>query len=327
MEQFVQTIVDVFDLRADPADLRCDPMAGSSQRLWKLTSGHDCFVVKEFPYDSPSDIVRREAAARFEREVFTSRALAMPEPIPSADGAFVVPATGSRGERCAIRLHRWFDGAPVRSPSPDRCRDAGTSLGSIQRAGAVWSARPTGDLRWWEVEPDEVLDRLARSALVGLAARATSPIHDALELVELAESLDGDWVFTHCDHKPENSMLAGNLVAVLDWDECGHCHPELEAIEAALRWSDPARPGRQHFSAFLDGYREAGGMILEGSERSFGKWIAALTGWFCFQSRRAIGEWPADSAAERHDAEQMADEAIAGLEFALDNVATWALWT
>ncbi len=323
----MQSILDVFDLGDDRTDLRCDPMAGSSQRLWKLTSSSDCFVLKEFPYDSPRDIERREAAARFEREVFNSRELAMPEPIPSADGTFVVQAAGSRGERCAVRLHRWFDGAPARGASPDRCRDAGASLGLIHGVGAAWSSRSTGDLRWWGVEPDEVLDRLAHSAIADLAVRAASPIHDALELVGRAESLDGDWIFTHCDHKPENSMLAGNLVAVLDWDECGHCHPELEAIEAALRWSNPGSPSREHFSAFLDGYREAGGMILEGSERSFGKWIAALTGWFCFQSRRAIGEWPADSDAERSGAEAMADEAVAGLEFALDNLATWARWT
>lgn len=241
--------------------------------------------------------------------------------------SLVVPVAGSRGERSAIRLHRWFDGAPARSPSSVRCRDAGASLEMIQRVGATWSSRPTGDLRWWDVEPDEVLDLLAHSALADLAARASSPIHDALELIALAESVDGDWIFTHCDHKPENSMFAGDLVVVLDWDECGHCHPELEAIEAALRWSNPDRPSREHFTAFLDGYRDAGGVILEGSERSFGKWIAALTGWFCFQSRRAIGEWPADSAAERQGAESMANDAIAGLEFALGNLVTWAQWT
>lgn len=326
MEQFVQFVVDVFDLRAKPSDVHCEPIARSSQRLWRLNSSHGSFALKEFPYDAPPHIERREAAARFEHEVFRSGTLAMPEPIPSTDGTFVVPAAGSRGERSTIRLHRWFDGAPAQSPSPGRCRDAGASLQIVQRVGAAWSSRPTGDLRWWDVEPHEVLDRLAHSALAGLAARASSPIHDALELVALGESVDGDWIYTHCDHKPENAMFASSGVAVLDWDECSHCHPELEAIEAALRWSNPARPSRDRFSAFLDGYRETGGMILEGSERSFGKWIAALTGWFCFQSRRAIGEWPPDSADERQGAASMADDAIAVLAFALDNLATWALW-
>ena len=114
--------------------------------------------------------------------------------------------------------------------------------------------------------------------------------------------------------------------AVLDWDECGHCHPRLEAVEAAIRWAGHADPDRDAFEAFLAGYSHTGGDLTGLSECDFGKWIAALLGWFSLQARRALGDWPSDTEAERQAAASMAHDALAALRLSLAALPTWISW-
>jgi hypothetical protein len=144
--------------------------------------------------------------------------------------------------------------------------------------------------------------------------------------VAAAEELEGEWVYSHCDHKPENALDVGSTPAVLDWDECGHCHPRLEAVEAALRWAGAPAPDRAAFAAFLDGYAGSGGAIDSLSPRDFGKWTAGLLGWFSFQGRRALGEWPLDTPDERDVAATMAGDAVRELAGSLSALTTWAGW-
>jgi len=151
-------------------------------------------------------------------------------------------------------------------------------------------------------------------------------IAEALAVVDDAGAAEGPWVYTHCDHKPENALVVQGAPAVLDWDECGHCHPRLEAAEAALRWAGPPTPRRDAFEAFLVGYSDAGGDMSAPSERDFGKWIAALLGWFSFQGRRVLGDWPSETDAERRAAAAMARDAITDLRVSLAALQTWTSW-
>ncbi|HET6952119.1 MAG TPA: hypothetical protein VFI47_17185 [Acidimicrobiales bacterium] len=326
MDAFVRSVTAAFGLGA-VEDVAVQPMAGSANRVWRFDTPAGAFVVKELSHDTPEHLVPRRRAAAFEMRVFDHGIIAMAEPVPAEDGEIVVPLEGSRDHVCAVRVHRWLDGSKITSPEPDMLRAAGASLHAIQHAGTAWSSAPTGSIRWWDVEPAEVADRLLRSPSLGrLGQEATALVPDALAIVAAADRLAGAWVFSHCDHKPENALAVDGAPAVLDWDDCGHCHPRLEAVEAALRWSGRPEPRRAPFDAFLTGYSDAGGDIERLSERDFGKWLAALLGWFSLQARRALGEWSADTEAERWAAHAMAADALVQLRDSLAHLSTWATW-
>jgi len=101
---------------------------------------------------------------------------------------------------------------------------------------------------------------------------------------------------------------------------------ELEVTEAALRWAGTGDADQAVFCSFLDGYRAAGGVIDGLTERDFGKWIAALLGWFSFQGRRVLGDWPTDTPAERKEAAAHVGWTIERLRRSLDSLSRWASW-
>jgi uncharacterized damage-inducible protein DinB len=152
-------------------------------------------------------------------------------------------------------------------------------LAIIQAHGRAWSTEASGTLRfWWRQDPSAVVARSPRGPLADVAPSAATLLAAAIEVIVAAESLEGEWIYSHADHKPQNSLVprpAAGAVAVLDWDECGHCHPRLEAVEAALRWAVAAGDPPVAFRAFLDGH----GGVGEVHEHDFGKWVAALVGW------------------------------------------------
>lgn len=303
VDQLANSIAHHFDV--EPVAL--ERMVGSSQRLWR--SGG--YVIKEFPYDASLEGKRR--AARFEYEVWRSGRVPMPEPIVSREGALIVFAAGSRGTELGLRVHRWIDGAPVVGPQPRLTARAGSILRVIQEAGARFAGDGASQLQWWEGEPSAVRDRLD----------IDYDLQDALALMERAQQLHPIGVFTHCDHKPQNSMMVGTDIAVLDWDECGHFSPRLEAVESALRWSVVGREAeRTRFVAFLDGYGFDGPLV----DTDFAKWIAALVGWFTFQGRRALGDFADDTDYERAEALAMAHDALAELTIAMRSLPEWTTW-
>jgi aminoglycoside phosphotransferase (APT) family kinase protein len=170
-----------------------------------------------------------------------------------------------------------------------------------------------------------ILEQFSASGqLEGASSTALrSTVADALELVRAGESIPGDWIYTHCDHKPENCLSQDGVLAVLDWDECNSCHPRLEAVESALRWAGIDDPNPEHFIAFMSGYNESGASLDTLRDQDFAKWIAALIGWFCFQARRTVGEWPEVTEAERTAAAVLARDALATLQSSLRSLSRW----
>jgi aminoglycoside phosphotransferase (APT) family kinase protein len=204
---------------------------------------------------------------------------------------------------------------------------AGQALAAIQRAGSVYSSAGAGSLIWWREDLDEVLRRMVRAGLLSAAhARSDAASLDRVRSVlAAAERLPGRWIYTHNDHKPENSLLANGQIAVLDWDECGHCHPRLEAVESALRWAgvSDGEPEPTAFRAFLRGYQQAPGELTDLGPADFAKWVAALAGWVGFTGSRALGEYD-DTKAEQQTAAGMAVGTLDALARTLDSLDRWA---
>ncbi|HUS22080.1 MAG TPA: hypothetical protein VMZ66_08735 [Aeromicrobium sp.] len=321
IEPFVREVMDGFCL-GDRSDVMVSALIGSTNRLWRFDVGGASYVVKELSHESVEQIDRRRRAAAFERAVFESGALAMPEPLFDRHNEIVVTALGSRGTHSLVRVHHWITGDRPADIPPSLAEAAGHALAVIHGYGRTWSTEPSGSLRWWEQDPLAVAGRLENSALSDIAGTAAALIGSAIEVIGDAESIEGEWIYSHADHKPQNALVVDAALAVLDWDECGHCNARLEAVESALRWSVAAEDPPGAFRAFLDGY----GGISSLSERDFGKWVAALLAWFSFQARRALGDWATDAAFERLEAEVMTRDTVVELERTLNSLSLWSSW-
>lgn len=327
MHAFVNDVADWLGL-GPAGTIDVAPMVGSANRLWRFRTSDGDLVVKELSHDAPDDLHRRRGAAAFERAVFERNALAMAEPLIGQDGELVALRRGSRGDAVPVRAHRWLEGAVIGGRGTAVLGSAGASLHLIQEVGAGWSTKDGGSLRRWDEDPLAVAKRLRASAHADVGARALQLGTDALDLIAEAESTSGPWVYSHLDHKPENSLAVSGLrVAVLDWDECGHCHRRLEVVESALRWSQVGDDRATSFRTFLDGYRAAGGDLPRLVPSDFGKWVAALLGWFSFQARRALGDFPTDTQRERSEAAAMAAATVGALRETLESVSEWARWS
>jgi Ser/Thr protein kinase RdoA (MazF antagonist) len=317
--------------------VRLTPLTASSTRLWALEAagGADAasgsrFVVKEFPYHDGERPAEVAAAAEFEYSLWRAGDILMPEPMRARDGQLVTWLTGSRGARVPVRAHRWLDGAPVPEPSSVLvAAAAGRALALIHRAGAARPARPGGSVRWWPQEHHELIGPMADRGLLtpGEAAAARDSLNRAEAILSAGDQLAGDWIYTHCDHKPANSLLVGARIAVLDWDECGYCHPRLEVVESALRWAGAkvGEPRSDVARAFLQEYEQVAeirfGPLTVGD---FAKWVAAGAGWFWFTGRRALGWYQDDTAAEQTSAAEMAAWSIETLSRTLASLDRWA---
>ena len=322
---FVHSVAAAFDLAGVVGILE---LSGSANRLWQFTTRKGVFVVKELPYNNRNHDAELCQAAAFEATVIGAGLVPGPPPVPNQSGGYLSVLTGSRGEECPVRLHPWFRGAPPRVDDPAILRQAGHTLRTIQLAGASWSVQPKGSLQLWTTDPASVLEHFFASGhfedASHLALRST--VAAALELVRAGESIPGDWVYTHRDHKPENCLVQDGMVAVLDWDECAYCHPRLKAVESALRWAGIDNPNPEHFVAFLAGYNGPDATLDTLREEDFAKWVAELLSWFCFQARRAFGEWPAVTVAERSVAADIARDALVTLQSSLTMLAQWTRW-
>ena len=322
VEQFVSRIAVDFDLGEVSSFSK---MRGSANRLWRFSTSGGDFVVKELPYDSVESLSQWREAASFEARLIRDELVVAPDPIRDQDGEFISIRTSSRGSPSAVRVHRWFEGQPPLIDDRAVLAQAGSSLRAIQEAGQSWSDGSRGSLLWWDGDAPDVLDRFSASGyLDGLHLDDTRrAIADALCLIRAGASIEGDWTYTHCDHKPENCLSQRGVVAVLDWDECGHCHPRLEAVESALRWAGSADPVRHRFAAFMDGYNVPGQSIERLQEHDFAKWLAALVGWFAVQARRSMGDWTDVTEDERASAARMASDALMGLRSSLSALPEW----
>ncbi len=320
--RFVSSVASEFDLAEVVSVLA---MSGSANRLWQFTTTKGAFVVKELPYNDVEQYFELRKAANFEATLISKQLVSGPTPVQNRSGDYVSLLTDSRGKESPVRLHHWFTGAPPNVADPATLVNAGHTLRAIQRAGSSWSVRPKGSLQLWNTDPSSVLEHfLASGHFDGASSTAlSSTIADALELVRAGESMPGDWIYTHRDHKPENCLSQDGVVAVLDWDECNYCHPRLEAVESALRWAGTDDPNPENFIAFITGYNELGTTLETLRDQDFAKWIAELLSWFCFQARRTVGEWPEVTEAERIASAVLARNALATLQSSLTAIPRW----
>lgn len=329
--EFIARICLLFNL-GDPHSAVMAPLLGNANRLWRLDTDEGTFVVKEFRYTTEDKrwVAAIRKAAEFEFEVWRTGIVPMAQPIRGKDGTIVYVIIGSRGHRVAVRLHRWLEGTPVLKPvSVPTVAVAGSLLSDIHSIGLGFANSDQRTLRWWRWDPEGLLLRLQKLGLFDTKTVkvARAALSDAERLITDGEATPGRWVFSHYDHKPENTLSIGEALAVLDWDESALCHPRLEAVESAMRWAGIAE-GKAHadaFVAFVEGYQSRGGQLSNLSPSDFAKLVASTVGWFEYLARRALREFD-DNDAEALAAAQGAVAVIESLGPTLTDVHKWSTW-
>jgi Ser/Thr protein kinase RdoA (MazF antagonist) len=188
--------------------------------------------------------------------------LAVPEPIPAADGSLVVFAGGPGipTERPCV-LFRWVEGRFAHRPlGPERLEEVGRFTARLHRLSVEFRPPPGFLRKRWDLHGlrgaavggsmDHALAALAEPHRQLLWAAEASVARG----LEALEGQPGGWGLIHSDLYRGNLLFENGEVRAIDFDGCGW-GPYLYDAAVALTESR-ARPGyglrRQ---AFLAGYR------------------------------------------------------------------------
>ena len=264
--------------RAQIAGLRRVALAALDQ--YALTDGRLTLVAHEenttFRHDSAAGrlLVRVHRPHRHGRDVDSSAAvrselawltairaqteLAVPEPVPTRDGATTVTVSAA-GETRTCSVLRWMDGRIMEgSPRPVHLRRLGEAMARLHLQADAWSPPPGFvRIRWdhktffgdvmiygetpaadcWALLPTEL-----RARFGAVASRMTEVLQR------------GDVGLIHADLHLGNAVFHRGEVKLIDFDDCGH-GPRVYELAVAL-WElreEPFYPSYR--DALLEGYR------------------------------------------------------------------------
>ncbi len=209
-----------------------------------------------------------------------------PRPIPAPDGAALAMIDG-----VAVDLLSWLDGAPMgrngdlvmRDGVEERARDLGVAMARLHVASDAWTpppgfARPRWDRAgllgeaplWGRFWDNPRLTRAERALLTETRRAADA------RLAAVEDALDVGLI--HADLIPDNVIIRGDGVALLDFDDGGSGFRLFDLATSLNRLEESDR-GAALSAALLDGYRSVRAIDL--AELPLFQTIRALSyvGW------------------------------------------------
>jgi hypothetical protein len=242
-----------------------------------------------------------DGALLIETSAFRS-GMSMPEPMRNRDGQ-LLEVIDDGGRPSWIRVHRWVNGEPLAwgVAEPEISFETGRLLASLHGLPVPEGALSTEEAEEWAMPTEWQWRRLAECA-AGRQLQWAGELNRKLPiLARHAEFIAGfrpateELVPSHRDLHPPNVIKThdGTLV-LIDWDSAGPVIGREDVARYALIWSKPEGelPRAAAVHAFIDGYREAGGIYVStglpdllGSTVTFLKWLA-------FNIRRDLSDRP-----------------------------------
>lgn len=272
---------------------------GELGRIWRMETSSGSYAVKELFLEEPGD-GRGDVAFQL-----AARAAGIPLAAPVVTPADeVMRRIGGRW----VRVYEWVDIDPQAAVED---AVAGALLARVHLvnypAEAIdpWYVDGVGAARW-----DEVV-QLALDAKAVWAEPLARLVPDLLEaerstVLPAASSTPtpSSIIRCHLDFHPQNVLVdRGGRAVVLDWENSGGAIPEREVMMALWEFvtigddDDLARRS----AAFVDGYREAGGVFEARDGSVFAMAFAVQAHLLEFFARRALDARVSDEDRFRSD--------------------------
>jgi Ser/Thr protein kinase RdoA (MazF antagonist) len=269
---------------------------GLIHRMWRLTTTQGTFAVKQLNSAIMQKPDIRNEYCLSEQVATTMAAHGIPAlaALPNAQGEFLYEL-----DQMSLLVYKWIDGETLPSTAVDhvRARQIGAVLA---RMHALRVPFPTAaPLEWGHFHDDDwdVLTFQASDLGLPWTQRVRAALPRLLEWTRAYEqaglSLGQRLVVSHRDLDQKNVIWSdASTPWLIDWEAAGLINPTMELMSVALYWSGIVEgpPAEDVFSAVLDGYVAAGGVIQDAGMDALHGFMGTWLGWLLFNMRRSLGE-------------------------------------
>jgi Ser/Thr protein kinase RdoA (MazF antagonist) len=249
----------------DGSAARMQVLQYEDNAVWRITSpGHSSFVARLSVRDGrPAHQQRSEM--RWLESLAASHTVAVPEPVTTTGGHYVVPVeVPGHDEPATLALLHWLPGTaepPYRQPGV--AQEMGSATAHLHEHAATVPLpefnRPVWDAETILIKGHALTDPAAREQL---GAEGTAALHKVAELITPALQSGGqdDRGRIHGDLHRENMIALPGGIGVIDFDDCGTGHflldiaTVLSSVHRIARTEPDAYEEFAH--AFLAGYTQ-----------------------------------------------------------------------
>lgn len=215
----------------------------------------------------------------------------------------------------------WVDGSilPINQVTPSHAELIGEQLAQIHAADLSsltiqqTPASPESPLPW-----DTFAEKIRQQGLTVLEPYL-SDLRRIKRWDNEASSALKQWrgtsVLSHRDLDAKNVLWKCGAPVLIDWESAGPIHPMHDFLETVLYWSldEQNRVRRNHFEAFVKGYRSAGGRLDYPLEPALSAGYASKLGWLAYSLSKALHLEPV-TEKEQQVAVQQVHETLKALK-------------
>ncbi|MFF4531656.1 phosphotransferase enzyme family protein [Streptomyces sp. NPDC001407] len=250
----------------DGAAVRMEVQQYEDNAVWRITPpGRGSFVARLSVHDGrPAHQQRSEM--RWLESLAASRTVAVPEPVTTTGGHYVVPVdVPGHDEPSTLALLHWLPGtADPPYQQPGVAQEMGRATAHLHEHAATVPLtefnRPVWDAETILLKGHALTDPGAQEQL---GAEGTAALRKVAELITpaLQEGDPNDRGRIHGDLHRENMIaMVGGRVGIIDFDDCGVGHPLLDiatVLSSVHRIAQKEEGAYEEFArAFLAGYAQ-----------------------------------------------------------------------
>ena len=250
----------------DGATVRMEVQQYEDNAVWCITPPDRSSFMARLSVRDGRPAHQQRSEMRWLESLATSRTVAVPEPVTTTSGHYVVPVeVPDHDEPSTLALLHWLPGTaepPYRQPGV--AREMGSATAHLHEHAATVPL-PEFDRPLWDAETillngHALTDPAAREQLGTDGAAALRKISELITPA-LQEGSQDDRGRIHGDLHRENMIaMSGDGIGVIDFDDCGTGHflLDIATVLSSVHRIARKEPGayEEFARAFLDGYTQ-----------------------------------------------------------------------
>ena len=301
---------------------------GLLHRVWRLTTSQGTFALKQLN----AAIVREPATLDTYRmsekiaQLMADQGIPAVAALPQAAGDVIYSL-----DKQALLVYPWIAGQTLTCTTVDleAARALGALLSQLHAVKLTIPELPAFEWKHFHDEDWDILTFQASDLNLPWANPVRSLLPQLLEWTRAYEEagtvLGQHMLVSHTHCEPGNVIWsAENRPWLIDWEAAGWMNPTMELVSAALTWSGIAtgEPREEIFSAILEGYTSAGGVIQDSGRDALHGFMGTWLGWLLFTMRRSLGE-SVTSEEEEQIGIRETSQTVAMLRLLAAHEASW----